>query len=62
MLELYTRLQAAALSLREREDGQTMAEYGVVLGVITIALVLVFGNLADAIKGALDAVIAVLPS
>jgi Flp pilus assembly pilin Flp len=62
MLKLFTRLQTAAASAREREDGQTMAEYGVVLGVITIALVLVFGNLADAIKGALDAVIAVMPS
>ena len=46
----------------KREDGQTMAEYGVVLGVITIALVLVFGDLAGAIEGAIDAVIAVLPS
>ena len=62
MLKLYTRLQAAVASLRTREDGQTMAEYGVVLGVITIALVLVFGDLAGAIEGAIDAVIAVLPS
>lgn len=30
-------------SLRKREEGQTMAEYGVVLAVITIA---VFGALA----------------
>jgi Flp pilus assembly pilin Flp len=62
MLKLYTRLQAAVASLRDREEGQTMAEYGVVLGVITIALVLVFGDLAGAIEGAIDAVIAVLPS
>ena len=62
MLELITRLQVAAASLREREDGQTMAEYGVVLGVITIALVLVFGDLAGAIEGTIDAIIAVMPS
>ena len=62
MLELMTRLQTAAASLRDREDGQTMAEYGVVLGVITIALVLVFGDLADAIGGTIDAIIAVMPS
>jgi Flp pilus assembly pilin Flp len=62
MLELITRLQAAAASLRDREDGQTMAEYGVVLGVITIALVLVFGDLAGAIEGTIDAIIAVMPS
>jgi signal transduction histidine kinase len=29
-------------ALRNREEGQTMAEYGVVLGVITVALVAVF--------------------
>jgi Flp pilus assembly pilin Flp len=62
MLELITRLQTAVASLREREDGQTMAEYGVVLGVITIALVLVFGDLAGAIEGTIDAIIAVMPS
>jgi Flp pilus assembly pilin Flp len=49
------------IALRTREEGQTMAEYGVVLGVITIALVAVFGFLADDIAGAIDAVRAVLP-
>ena len=62
MLELFTRLQTAAASLRDGEDGQTMAEYGVVLGVITIALVLVFGDLAGAIEGTIDAIIGVMPS
>ena len=45
MQKLYTRLA--------REDGQTMAEYGVVLAVITIAvfgaLFLLAGNIVDAI-------------
>jgi Flp pilus assembly pilin Flp len=64
MLELFTNLQTLAVSLRERlvkEDGQTMAEYGVVLGVITVALVLIFGNLAGAITGTINKVIGVLP-
>jgi Flp pilus assembly pilin Flp len=39
-------------SLRNREDGQTMAEYGVVLAVITIA---VFGALALLSKNIVDA-------
>jgi Flp pilus assembly pilin Flp len=39
-------------SLRNREDGQTMAEYGVVLAVITIA---VFGALALLSKNIADA-------
>ncbi len=40
-------------SLRNREEGQTMAEYGVVLAVITIAvfaaLTLLSGNISDAL-------------
>jgi Flp pilus assembly pilin Flp len=39
-------------SLRNREDGQTMAEYGVVLAVITIA---VFGALSLLSKNIADA-------
>ena len=41
-------------SLRKREEGQTMAEYGVVLAVITIAvfgaLALLSGNIVNAIE------------
>ena len=61
MLNLFVRLHATLTEMRNREEGQTMAEYGVVLGVITIALVAVFGLLADDIAGAIDAVRAVLP-
>lgn len=43
-------------SLREREEGQTMAEYAVVLGVITVACVAVFGILSGAIGGAVTKV------
>jgi Flp pilus assembly pilin Flp len=38
------------------ESGQTMAEYGVVLAVITIGAVAVFGFLADDITSALNTV------
>ena len=41
------------VALKKREDGQTMAEYGVVLAVITIAvftaLTLLSGNIVNAI-------------
>ena len=47
-------------SLIRREDGQTMAEYGVVLAVITVALVGAFTLLSKEIGGALDAVTKVL--
>jgi Flp pilus assembly pilin Flp len=45
-----------------KEDGQTMAEYGVVLAVITIGAVAVFTALSGGISGALNRVIGVLPS
>jgi len=48
------------LDLRQ-EAGQTMAEYGVVLAVITVALVTAFGFLAKDIEAAIKAVTAVLP-
>ena len=47
-------------SLIRREDGQTMAEYGVVLAVITLGIVVALGFLSGAISGALDAVTAIL--
>lgn len=42
------------------EAGQTMAEYAVVLGVITIAVVVTLGLLSSAIQGLLTSVIAVI--
>ena len=42
------------------EVGQTMAEYAVVLGVITIAVVVTLGLLSTAIKNLLNNVIASL--
>jgi Flp pilus assembly pilin Flp len=48
-------------ALRNREEGQTMAEYGVVLGVITVALVAVFTLLGDEIELAISQVISKLP-
>jgi pilus assembly protein Flp/PilA len=38
------------------EEGQTMAEYGVVLGVITLAIVTALGTLSGAIQSAITAV------
>jgi Flp pilus assembly pilin Flp len=47
------------LNLR-RDEGQTMAEYGVVLAVITIGIVLALGALALAVGGKLNAVTSAL--
>jgi Flp pilus assembly pilin Flp len=44
----------------KKEDGQTMAEYGVVLAVITLGIVVTLGLLSDGINGALTSVISKL--
>ena len=54
----HNLLRAAA----QREEGQTMAEYGVVLAVITIGIIAALGALALAISGKLGAVTAVVGS
>ena len=45
----------------KREQGQTMAEYGVVLAVITAASVSIFTALSGGVEGALDRVIGIFP-
>ena len=44
-----------------REDGQTMAEYGVVLAVITVGVVAVFTALSGGIGKAVDRALGLLP-
>jgi Flp pilus assembly pilin Flp len=58
--DFFRRLHINALTLRE-ENGQTMAEYGVVLAVITIGVVVVLTSLAGGITNALNAVKSHLP-
>jgi Flp pilus assembly pilin Flp len=43
-------------SVARREDGQTMAEYGVVLAVITLAVVVALAALSGAVGDAINAV------
>lgn len=59
MLKLFVSLQNRLADLRN-EEGQTMAEYGVVLAVITVFIVGALVLLAGGIKDAIDAVTAVL--
>jgi len=49
------------LPLLRKEEGQTMAEYGVVLAVITIGAVAAFTALSGGVKGAINQVTALLP-
>ena len=50
-------MMALISKLQREEDGQTMAEYAVVLGVITLTVVAVFGALSGAIQTAVNNVI-----
>ncbi len=43
-----------------REEGQTMAEYAVVLSVITLAIVAVFAMFSNAVIAAIQRVIALI--
>jgi Flp pilus assembly pilin Flp len=43
----------------EREGGQTMSEYAVVLGVITLGIITSYGVLSGAIRGLLQSVVGV---
>jgi Flp pilus assembly pilin Flp len=61
MLKYFVAAQSFLTELRNRQEGQTMAEYGVVLAVITVAAVGVFSLLSGEIRGAIDAVIDLLP-
>jgi Flp pilus assembly pilin Flp len=61
VIRLYVVLQNALASLRG-EEGQTMAEYAVILAVITVGVVVAMTALAGGIGGAIDKVKAILPS
>jgi Flp pilus assembly pilin Flp len=62
MLKLFASIQVTTARLREREEGQTMAEYGVVLAVITLTVIGAITLLSDNVRGALETVAGVLPS
>jgi Flp pilus assembly pilin Flp len=56
LLRPFTYVQTLAAELRTREEGQTMAEYAVVLAVITVAIILTLGVLSGAIQDAIQKV------
>jgi Flp pilus assembly pilin Flp len=64
MLKLFTSIQALAAGATralDREDGQTMAEYGVVLAVITLAVIAAITLLAGNVSNAINSVASILP-
>jgi Flp pilus assembly pilin Flp len=61
VLKLFAFTQASVANLRTREEGQTMAEYGVVLAVITLAVVAAISLLSDNVRSAIENVANILP-
>ncbi len=65
MLKLFTFAQVftadAVAALHKREEGQTMAEYGVVLAVITLAVIGAITLLSSNVRNAISNVAGILP-
>jgi Flp pilus assembly pilin Flp len=64
LLKLFAFAQAytaAAAELRKRQEGQTMAEYGVVLAVITLVVILAIGLLSTNISNSITKIANILP-
>jgi Flp pilus assembly pilin Flp len=56
MLRTFVYVQSLIATLRDREGGQTMAEYAIVLAVIAVVLVAALTYLSGGIKGTLSKV------
>jgi Flp pilus assembly pilin Flp len=61
LLKLFVFAQAYAAELHAREEGQTMAEYGVVLAVVTIAVIGAITLLSSNVRNAITSVANILP-
>lgn len=60
MQTISQKLYARLLTSLSREDGQTMAEYGVVLAVITVLIIGVLMTLSTSIQDKIQSVVDVL--
>jgi Flp pilus assembly pilin Flp len=54
MLKLFVALQTRFVELRESQKGQAYVEYGVLLALVAIALIVTLGFFADDIQKAFD--------
>jgi Flp pilus assembly pilin Flp len=64
MLKLFSFTQALVADVADalrREEGQTMAEYGVVLAVITLAVIAAITLLSGNVSNAINSVANLLP-
>jgi Flp pilus assembly pilin Flp len=56
MLKHFCTLQIALMNLRDREEGQTMAEYALVLALIAAVTAAVFTGLGGAVRTKIEAI------
>jgi pilus assembly protein Flp/PilA len=48
---LWTRSVLALSQAREREEGQTLVEYALIIALVSVALIAALGLLTDSISG-----------
>jgi Flp pilus assembly pilin Flp len=59
-MKYYGYLTELIAAIRRREEGQTMAEYGVILAVITVAIIVALVALSTGILDNINQVVNVL--
>jgi len=61
MLSTITAALAHFVARFEREEGQALAEYGLILALIAVACIVALGFLGLAVSDQLDAITAAMP-
>ena len=61
MLSTITMALLRFVARFEREEGQALAEYGLILALIAVACIIALGFLGLAVSGQLDAITAAMP-
>jgi Flp pilus assembly pilin Flp len=56
MTKLFIAMYSRLTDVREREEGQTFAEYGVILAIIAVAMIVVLGFFKDDLAVAFNTV------
>ena len=56
MLRMYVGLQTWVASIRDREEGQALVEYALILALIAVVSLAVLTTLGEAVRDKLDAI------
>ena len=60
MLYVFQRLDIALRNLRDREEGQTLVEYALIIALVSIALIAALQALTGALNGVFSRISSVL--